>query len=71
MAEAGANLNQQSGQLQFTPIMRAVWEGSNDIVRFLKNQGVDLTIEDADGDDVLDIAELKNNTEAIQILKEK
>ena len=71
LTAAGANLNTQSGPLQFSPIMNAAFQGYVDIVRFLKNQGVDLSLEDTEGDDALDLAELRNHEEVIQILREK
>ena len=71
LAAAGADLNTQSGPLEFSPIMHAAYEGYVDIVRFLKNQGVDLSLEDTEGDNALDLAVLRNHGEVIKILREK
>ena len=71
MTAAGANLDTPSGALQFSPIMYAAYQGYVDIVRFLKNQGVDLSLQDTEGDDALDLAELRNHEEVIKILREK
>ena len=69
--EAGGNLNQQSRSVQFSPIMIAAYNGYVDIVRFLKNQEADLSLEDANGDTALDLAKARNNNKVIKILKEK
>ena len=71
LAAAGADLNTPYGPLQFSPIMHAAYEGYVDIVRFLKNQGVDLSLEDTEGDNALDLAELRNHEDVIKILREK
>ena len=71
LIEAGANLNQQSRSVQFTPIMVAAYNGYADIVQFLKNQGADLSLKDADGDTALELAKARNHEEVIKILKEK
>ena len=52
-------------------MMQAAYQGYVDIVRFLKNQGVDLSLRDTEGDDALDLAEIRNHEEVIQILREK
>ena len=71
LTSAGADLNTTGGPLQFSPIMYAAYNGYVNIVRFLKNQGVDLSLEDTEGDDALDLAELRDHEEVIKILREK
>ena len=50
--------------------MIAAYYGFVDIARFLKDQGVDLSLEDKDGDTALDLAEARNQQEVIKILRE-
>ena len=69
LVDAGANLDQQSRSVQFSPIMIAAYKGYVDIVRFLKNQGVDLSLEDSEGDTALDLAKARNHQEVIRIIK--
>ena len=49
--------------------MMAAYKGYVDIVRFLKDQGVDLSLEDTDGDTALDLAIARNHQEVINILR--
>ena len=51
--------------------MNAAYFGKVEIVRFLKNQGVDLDKTDTDGDTALDLAEQRFDSEIIKILREK
>ena len=51
--------------------MRAAADGNVEIVKFLKNQGVDLSVENENGDTALDLAEQQFNSEIIKILREK
>ena len=50
--------------------MMAAYKGYVDIVRFLKNQGVDLSLKDSDGDTALDLAKAGNHQEVIRIIGE-
>ena len=54
-----------------SPIMRAAYDGKIEIVRFLKDQGVDLDLVDIEGYTAMDFAELKNNTDISYLLAEK
>ena len=51
--------------------MSAAYNGYVNIVRFLKNQGVDLSLEDTEGDNALDLAALRNHEDVIKILRKK
>ena len=51
--------------------MQAAATGKVEIVRFLKNQGVDLDKADTNGDTALDLAEQNFNSEIVKILREK
>ena len=59
------------GSTGWTPLMNAAYFGKVEIVRFLKNQGVDLDKTDTDGDTALDLAEQRFDSEIIKILREK
>ena len=51
--------------------MKAAYDGKIEIVRFLKDQGVDLDLVDIDGDTALDLAELTDNNDISDLLAEK
>ena len=70
LVEAGADINIQSGELKWTPIMKASHNGNIDIVRYLLDHGADIELTDVDGDTSLDLAILRNNTAIIKLLKE-
>ena len=59
------------GTTGWTPLMQAAATGKVEIVRFLKNQGVDLDKADTNGDTALDLAEQNFNGEIVKILREK
>ena len=59
------------GSTGWTPLMRAAYDGNIAIVRFLKDQGVDLNKADSNGDTALDLAEKLFNSEIVKILREK
>lgn len=46
-------------------------QGDNELVSFLKSLGVDLELQDRDGDTALDLAELQYHTDTSNILREK
>ena len=71
LVKAGADVNAQGGPFNLSPLMIAAFKGHADVVRFLKNNGADLYLEDANGNTALDLAELKNNAEVSRILREK
>merc|ERR1712126_398688 len=76
LAKAGADLDVQGtpgigGSTGWTPLMNAAYFGKVEIVRFLKNQGVDVGKTDTNGDTALDLAEQQFNSEIIKILREK
>jgi len=71
LAEAGADLNVQGGGREWSPIMKAAFDGNIDIVRYLKSQGVDLDLTDSEGNTALDLAEQQYNTDVSNLLREK
>ena len=71
LTEAGADLNVQGGAYGWSPIMKAAYDGKIEIVRFLKDQGVDLDLVDLDGYTAMDLAELNYNTDISSLLAEK
>jgi len=71
LAEAGADLNIQGGGRGWSPIMKAAFDGNIDIVKFLKNQQVDLELTDSEGNTALDLAEQRYNTDVSNLLREK
>ena len=71
LVKAGADINVQGGKLNLSPLMYAAYKGHADAVRFLKNNGADLYLEDNNGNTALDLAELQNNVEISKILREK
>ena len=71
LTEAGADLNVQGWAYEWSPIMKAAYDGKIEIVRFLKDQGVDLDLVDIDGDTALDLAELTDNNDISDLLAEK
>ena len=50
--------------------MMAAYQGYVDIVRFLKNQGVDLSLKGPDGETALEYAIGRNHQEVINILRD-
>ena len=46
-------------------------QGDNELVSYLKSLGVDLELQDRDGDTALDLAELQYHTDTSNILREK
>ena len=54
LVEAGADLNVQSGNKEWSPIMKAAFDGYFEIVKYLKNHGVDLDLFDDEGIDLID-----------------
>ena len=56
---------------QMKVLHKAAYDGKIEIVRFLKDQGVDLDLVDLDGDTAMDLAELNYNTDISNLLAEK
>lgn len=46
----GADLNRQTAQHSFTPLMQACWFGQLECARLLIDAGADANLADADGD---------------------
>jgi len=71
LVEAGADLNVQDGERKWSPMMLAAYDGNYEIVKFLKNLGVNLDLVSDAGYTALDFAEEQNHADVVKLLKEK
>lgn len=54
----GADINRRSGQYGYTPLLRAIFRGKIDMVRFLCNRGANVSLCDGQGRTPLYVARL-------------
>ena len=71
LLEAGADINRQNGGVEWTALMKAAWDGNDQVVQFLRDRGADLRIRAADGRTAAEIAEDNFNFDTARILREK
>ena len=54
----------------WSPIMKAAYDGTVDIFQYLMEQGADLTLENVDGENALDLAQRNLQDDIVKLLKE-
>jgi len=69
LIDKGANINDQSSPQKDTPLHYAATEGNIEVIKFLLEQGADTKLTNSLGRTALANASLKNNTEAVNLLK--
>ena len=69
LTESGACINQQDKGNGFTPLIKAVFKGHVDIVKYLLKKGADKNVYSFERKSALDYAYARNNKEIINSLK--
>ena len=69
LIDNGANINDQSSPQKDTPLHYAAAEGNIEVIKMLLEKGADTKLTNSLGRTALANASLKNNTEAINLLK--
>ena len=71
LVEAGADIDVQCSYDNTSPLMQAAYDGNEEIVAYLKEQGADLDLVDTSADTALAIARYRNYENIVEILREK